>query len=102
CSAQCSCGGHCCGAPPIPFFLLPIKRDGGSTSMRGESLRTIAAPFVAVGPSGVAIRTRLGHLSAEDEEVLRLVGTHLGSLASKDLKRRCADGLEHSTHTWAG
>jgi hypothetical protein len=57
--------------------------------------------FVAVGTSGVAIRTRLGHLSAEDEEVLRLVGAHLGSLASKDLKRRCADGLEHSTHTWA-
>ncbi|MGI5135180.1 IS200/IS605 family accessory protein TnpB-related protein [Streptomyces sp. CA-106110] len=69
--------------------------------MRGESLRTIAAPFVTVGPSGVAIRTRLGHLSAADEQVLRLVGTHLGSLASKDLKRRCADGLEHSTHTWA-
>ncbi|MEU6325241.1 IS200/IS605 family accessory protein TnpB-related protein, partial [Streptomyces sp. NPDC047009] len=57
---------------------------------------------MAVGPSGVAIRTRLGHLSAADEEVLRLVGAHLGSLASKDLKRRCADGLEHSTDTWAG
>ncbi|MGI5513626.1 IS200/IS605 family accessory protein TnpB-related protein [Streptomyces sp. CA-106131] len=70
--------------------------------MRGESLRTIAAPFVAVGPSGVTIRTRLGHLSATDEEVLRLVGAHLGSLAARDLKRRCADGLEHSTHTWAG
>ncbi|MEU1600167.1 IS200/IS605 family accessory protein TnpB-related protein [Streptomyces sp. NPDC005708] len=70
--------------------------------MRGESLRTIAAPFVAFGPSGVAIRTRLKHLGAGDEEVLRLVGAHLGSLAARDLKRRCADGLEHSTHTWAG
>jgi len=70
--------------------------------MRDESLRTIAAPFVAVGPSGVAIRTRLGHLTAEDEEVLRLVGAHLGSLASKDLKRRCAEGLEHSAERWAG
>ncbi|MGI5135327.1 MULTISPECIES: IS200/IS605 family accessory protein TnpB-related protein [unclassified Streptomyces] len=69
--------------------------------MPDVSLRTIAAPFVAVGPSGVAIRTRLGHLSAEDEEVLRLVGAHLGSLASKDLKRRCADGLEHSAERWA-
>ncbi|MGW9023169.1 IS200/IS605 family accessory protein TnpB-related protein, partial [Streptomyces sp. NPDC055722] len=69
--------------------------------MRDESLRTIAAPFVAVGPSGVAIRTRLKHLSADDEQVLRLVGTHLGSLASKDLKRRCADGLEHSADRWA-
>src|SRR5262245_43514608 len=71
------------------------------TSMREGSLRTIAAPFVALGPSGVAIRTRLKHLSADDEQVLRLVGAHLGSLASKDLKRRCANGLEHSTHTWA-
>ncbi|MGI5509831.1 IS200/IS605 family accessory protein TnpB-related protein [Streptomyces sp. CA-106131] len=69
--------------------------------MRGEPLRTIAAPFVAVGPSGVAIRTRLKHLSADDEEVLRLVGAHLGSLASKDLKRRCAEGLEHSADRWA-
>jgi hypothetical protein len=69
--------------------------------MRDESLRTIAAPFVAAGPSGVAIRTRLGHLRADDEQVLRLVGTHLGSLASKDLKRRCVGGLEHSTNTWA-
>ncbi|MGI5134898.1 IS200/IS605 family accessory protein TnpB-related protein [Streptomyces sp. CA-106110] len=69
--------------------------------MPDEALRTIAAPFVAVGPSGVAIRTRLGHLSAADEEVLRLVGAHLGSLASKDLKRRCAEGLEHSSDSWA-
>ncbi|MDQ0600933.1 hypothetical protein QF037_005278 [Streptomyces canus] len=58
-------------------------------------------PFVALGPSGVAIRTRLKHLTPEDEKVLRLVGAHLGSLASKDLKARCADGLEHSSETWA-
>ncbi|MGW9032297.1 IS200/IS605 family accessory protein TnpB-related protein, partial [Streptomyces sp. NPDC055722] len=69
--------------------------------MRGESLRTIAAPFVAVGPSGVAIRTRLKALTPDDDEVLRVVGAHLGSLASKDLKRRCAEGLEHSADTWA-
>src|SRR5215475_1638310 len=68
----------------------------GGTSMREGSLRTIAAPFVAVGPSGVAIRTRLKHLSAADEQMLRLVGAHLGSLAARDLERRCADGLEHS------
>jgi len=60
-------------------------------------LRPIAAPFVALGPSGVAVRTRLGDLTPEDEKVLRLVGAHLGSLASKDLKARCAEGLEHST-----
>ncbi|SHI24933.1 hypothetical protein SAMN05444521_6141 [Streptomyces sp. 3214.6] len=64
-------------------------------------LREVAAPFVALGPSGVAIRTRLGDLTPEDEKVLRLVGAHLGSLASKDLKARCADGLEHSAETWA-
>jgi IS605 OrfB family transposase len=64
-------------------------------------LREVAAPFVARGPSGVAVRDRLKHLTPEDEKVLRLVGAHLGSLASKDLKARCADGLEHSTDTWA-
>ncbi|GHE64319.1 hypothetical protein GCM10017771_87750 [Streptomyces capitiformicae] len=26
---------------------------------------------------------------------------HLGTLASKDLKERCMDGLEHSTGSWA-
>ncbi|WP_328871535.1 transposase [Streptomyces sp. NBC_00287] len=64
-------------------------------------LRPIDPPFVALGPSGVAIRTRLKGLTADDDKVLRAVGVHLGSLASKDLKRRCADGLEHSTKTWA-
>ncbi|MDK0520465.1 transposase [Streptomyces sp. ML-6] len=64
-------------------------------------LRPIAAPFVALGPSGVAVRTRLGDLTPADEKVLRLVGAHLGSLASKDLKARCTDGLEHSAESWA-
>ncbi|MEV6762438.1 IS200/IS605 family accessory protein TnpB-related protein [Streptomyces sp. NPDC051105] len=64
-------------------------------------LLEVAVPFVAPGPCGVTIRTRLKDLTPEDEKVLRLVGTHLGSLASKDLKARCADGLEHSAETWA-
>ncbi|MFG2023311.1 IS200/IS605 family accessory protein TnpB-related protein [Streptomyces sp. NPDC048825] len=64
-------------------------------------LRSIAAPFVASGPSGVAVRTRLKHLTPDDEKVLRLVGAHLGSLASKDLKARCRDGLSHSGEAWA-
>ncbi|HZE33782.1 MAG TPA: IS200/IS605 family accessory protein TnpB-related protein [Actinoallomurus sp.] len=63
--------------------------------------RPIEAPFVALGPSGVAIRTRLKGLAPQDDKVLRAVGAHLGTLASMDLKRRCADGLEHSTDTWA-
>lgn len=61
----------------------------------------MAAPFVASGPSGVAVRTRLKQLMPDDEKVLRLVGAHLGSLASKDLKARCRDGLEHSGDSWA-
>ncbi|MEW2120234.1 IS200/IS605 family accessory protein TnpB-related protein [Streptomyces sp. NPDC005474] len=64
-------------------------------------LRSIASPFVASGPTGVAVRTRLKDLAPGDETVLRVVGTHLGSLASKDLKARCRDGLEHSGEMWA-
>ncbi|MFJ7271093.1 IS200/IS605 family accessory protein TnpB-related protein [Streptomyces sp. NPDC099050] len=66
-----------------------------------KRLRTVAPSFVALGPSGVAVRDRLKRLSAGDEEVLRLVGTHQGALASRDLKQRCADGPDHSTDTWA-
>ncbi|MBT2403776.1 MULTISPECIES: transposase [unclassified Streptomyces] len=64
-------------------------------------LRELSAPFVALGPAGVAVRTRLKNLTPRDEEVLRVTGAHLGALASRDLKTRCADGLEHSTDTWA-
>ncbi|WP_203736455.1 hypothetical protein, partial [Catellatospora chokoriensis] len=64
-------------------------------------LRPIAAPFVVPGPSGVAIRTRLKNLTAQDEMVLRVVGAHLGSLAAGDLKQRCADGLGHDSDRWA-
>jgi hypothetical protein len=71
------------------------------TEPKKKQLRIIDAPFVALGPSGVAIRDRLKHLPPEDEKVLRLVGEHLGHLASLDLAARCADGNEHSTDTWA-
>ncbi|WTE71256.1 transposase [Streptomyces sp. NBC_01615] len=40
-------------------------------------------------------------LTPADEKVLALVGAHLGALASRDLKVRCADALEHSAETWA-
>ena len=66
-----------------------------------KQLRTIEDPFVALGPSGVAIRDRLKHLTDVDEKVLRLVGEHLGQLASLDLKNRCADGLDHNSDSWA-
>ncbi|MFF9041031.1 IS200/IS605 family accessory protein TnpB-related protein [Streptomyces sp. NPDC014892] len=64
-------------------------------------LRSIAEPFVVSGPTGVAVRTRLKQLTPGDEKVLRLVGAHLGSLASRDLKARCRDGLAHSGKAWA-
>ncbi|MFF7837916.1 IS200/IS605 family accessory protein TnpB-related protein [Streptomyces ossamyceticus] len=64
-------------------------------------LRELAAPFVAVGPSGVAVRDRLKQLTAEDEHVLRLVGGHLGTVAARDLKARCAVGLDHDAEGWA-
>ncbi|MFD7446871.1 IS200/IS605 family accessory protein TnpB-related protein, partial [Streptomyces sp. NPDC059909] len=52
-------------------------------------LRDRVEPFVVSGPGGVAIRTRFKQLTPGDEEVLCLVGAHLGGLASKDLKARC-------------
>ncbi|MGR3938142.1 IS200/IS605 family accessory protein TnpB-related protein [Streptomyces sp. BRA346] len=64
-------------------------------------LREVAASFVVPGPSGVAIRTRLKGLTGEDEMVLRLVGGHLGTLAARDLKARCAAGLDHDGEQWA-
>ena len=69
---------------------------------RRRPLRQIARLFVADGPTGVSIRDRLKGLTAGDEEVLRLAGADLGTPASRDLARRCRDGLEHSTDTWAG
>ncbi|MFC7818265.1 IS200/IS605 family accessory protein TnpB-related protein [Streptomyces sp. NPDC057367] len=64
-------------------------------------LRALAAPFVVPGPSGVAVRTRLKQLTARDVEVLRQVGAHLGTLASRDLTARCRDGLDHDAGAWA-
>ncbi|MEV5707367.1 IS200/IS605 family accessory protein TnpB-related protein [Actinoallomurus sp. NPDC052274] len=64
-------------------------------------VRPIQVPFVALGPSGVAVRDRFKDLTARDARVLRLVGDHLGSLFSRDLKARCAAGLAHDTDQWA-
>ena len=54
-------------------------------------LREIAAPFVAGAPAGARVRTRL-RVSPEEAAVLRAVGSHLGSLAGRDLAARCAEG----------
>ncbi|WTE54148.1 transposase [Streptomyces sp. NBC_01620] len=64
-------------------------------------LRKLTASFVVSGPCGVAVRDRLKHLPPQDERVLRAVGAHQGALASRDLKVRCAEGLEHGAQTWA-
>ncbi|MFE3460555.1 IS200/IS605 family accessory protein TnpB-related protein [Nocardiopsis aegyptia] len=64
-------------------------------------VRPIAAPYVVPGPTGVTVRDRLKDLTPADERVLRLVGTHLGSLASRDLATRCRDGHDHDAGTWA-
>jgi IS605 OrfB family transposase len=57
----------------------------------GKALRAIAAPFVVAAPAGARVRTRL-LVSAQDEAVLWAVGKHLGTLASRDLAARCAQG----------
>jgi IS605 OrfB family transposase len=56
-----------------------------------SGLRRVAAPFVAAAPAGARVRTRL-RVSGQDEAVLRAVGSHLGSLAGRDLAARCAEG----------
>jgi IS605 OrfB family transposase len=71
------------------------------TSRSASGLRTIDAPFVAPGPSGVALRTRIKGMSARDEQVLWETGTLLGRLAAADLKARCAAGTGHDKHAWA-
>ncbi|MFE7576666.1 IS200/IS605 family accessory protein TnpB-related protein [Streptomyces sp. NPDC057521] len=64
-------------------------------------VREVAASFLVAGPSGVAVRGRLKHLTGQDERVLRSVGAYQGGLASRDLRARCADGLDHSAESWA-
>ena len=62
--------------------------------MRGwrvSGLRPIADPFVAAVPAGARVRARLC-VSPQDEAVLWAAGTHLGSLAGRDLAARCAEG----------
>jgi hypothetical protein len=59
--------------------------------------REITAPFVAAAPGGARVRTRL-QVSAGDTAVLAAVGSHLGSLAGRDLAAACAAGMAG----WAG
>ena len=61
-----------------------------------EKLRPIAAPFVAAAPAGTRVRARL-RVSAEDAAVLRAAGSHLESLAGRDLRTRCQQGRLDAT-----
>jgi IS605 OrfB family transposase len=56
-----------------------------------QRLRPIAGPFVVAAPAGARVRTRLLVCGA-DGMVLEAVGEHLGSLAGRDLARRCGQG----------
>src|SRR5450755_4682208 len=89
------------GAEPGREGTQVRRRGHAVTAARSLSgLRTLRAPFVAPGPSGVAIRTRL-HLRPGEVDVLRAVGGHLGRLAAGDLAQRWRDGLAHDKGTWA-
>src|SRR5215469_14856481 len=69
----------------------PAGRPGRAGGGLVTALRPVAAPFVAAPPGGARVRGRL-RMSAGDEAVLRAVGSHLGSLAGRDLAARCAEG----------
>ncbi|WP_246212422.1 transposase [Streptomyces abyssomicinicus] len=66
-----------------------------------KPFRPIRASFVVREASGCAVRTRLKDLTATDVEVLRQVGAHLGSLASRDLRLYASAGFERSSVSWA-
>lgn len=63
-----------------------------------KSLRSIAAPVVAAGPSGARYRTRL-HLSDGEAAALSEIGDFLGSLYRSELASRVALGqLDRAGH----
>jgi hypothetical protein len=59
--------------------------------MSRRSLREIAPPFVVDPPAGARVRTRL-KVTGTDAAMLMAIGTHLGSLAGRDLAKRCSEG----------
>ena len=78
------------------YFRICARWPTGCPGRAGQgglvtALRPVAVPFVAAVPGGARVRARL-RMSAGDEAVLRAVGSHLGSLAGRDLAARCAEG----------
>ena len=76
-------------------MVAPDRLAGRAGRGKGAAvkpaLRQVAAPFVAAPPIGVRVRARL-RVSSQDEAVLWVVGTYLGSLAGQDLAARCGEG----------
>lgn len=66
-----------------------------------KPFRPIRDPFVVQEAAGVSIRDRLGDLTPEDDKVLRLIGTHLGTLAAGDLAVYAQAGFERTSESWA-
>lgn len=64
---------------------------GGRNVERKRALRALADPFTVPAPAGARIRDRL-RVSANDAEVLRVVGDHLGGHAHADLAERVRIG----------
>src|SRR5260370_10498496 len=65
--------------------------DGTAGGPVVSRLRPIAEPFPVAAPAGARIRTRL-RTHAADDAVLLALGSHLGTLAGRDLARRCSEG----------
>jgi IS605 OrfB family transposase len=70
-------------------------------SERKKPLRAVRGPFVVQDHTGVAIRDRLKDLTSQDDRVLRLIGAHMGGLATADLALYSRTGFERTSRTWA-
>jgi IS605 OrfB family transposase len=83
------------------MYVLISRMNGGPGRRRTRRLRVITRPFVAPSATGVSVRDRIKGLTGADEQVLRLVGGHLGRLAARDLADRVRDGRRHDNERWA-
>jgi hypothetical protein len=92
--------GHCAHHGWSRSCVGVCREGPGMTDRAVSGLRVVDPPFVASGPAGVAVRTRL-RVTDTEADVLARVGVFLGGLAGRDLAQRCRDGLDHDTQKWA-
>ena len=78
---------------------IPVGQRTGLPDNR--RVRKISPPVLPIPPATTSIRTRIKDLSERDVTVLKVVGRHLGSLASLDLAERIRPGDAHDRHGWA-